>query len=302
MTGAAQKRCNKMGCYKILVSLVGANGISYGQAGEGLAAGSNSSPYVVENPLEVPIALPDRTTLDFTGSDRWLTSYQYGITSMGNFAVTTAEFDAGLIALITGTSVDQVTNQAWTEFTENVLASSLPQISLMVIYRIQSTEPTTFGTTKYVHTIIPRAWLAPKSLTGAPAFQGKGQYTFQLTPASSDRHINGNPFDTNLDAQDNTVALYHIIADNALFYVTGVANGATFTLDASRQPVSSAVGTSSNTKNQIVKYVTSTAVATIGVADTITPANGTFAVGTAVTVAANDVVTALFESNYLAAA
>ncbi len=288
------------GLYKILAQLVGADGVSYGVAGEGISAGSSSDAYVLNYPVNANISVPDGTTIDFTASDQWLTSYQYGPSSLGSFDFELEDYDTNFVAMCSGTLSDQTTNTLWTENTENAHSGNFPAISLVFIYRIQSFEAATFGATKYFHTIYPRCQVRPKR--NAQQYQSKSTNPFQVTPLGGARHINGHPFGANLNAFQNRVVSYNIIADNPLMMTAAKANATSLTITSAYQPVTSAVGTASATKNLITKYVTSTNVATLGVADVVTPADGEFEIGTALTVASGDIATALFETIFTAAA
>jgi len=283
------------GLYKIVAQLVGSDGVSYGVAGSGIAAGSTSNAYVLDHPVNANIALPDGATIDFTASDQWVTSYQYGPSSMGSFDFELENLDSNFIALCTGTLSDQTTNALWTEYTHNAHAGNFPQISLMFIYRIQSFEAATFGATKYLHTIYPRNWVRPKK--NAQQYQQKSTSPYQVTPAGGARHINGHLFGTNLASTDNRVVSYNIITDNPLHMAVCHVDSSPESIITAYQPVSSAVGTTSSTRNQLIKWISPTA--TLGVADTITTATGTFAVGTALTVASGNIVTVLYETAYV---
>lgn len=286
------------GLYKIVAQLVGADGVSYGVAGDGLGAGSISNAYVMDFPVSANIAIPDRTTIDFTGGDTWQQSYQYGITSLGSFEIQLENTDPTLTALATGSLVDQTSNAAWTQYTEDILGGVRPQLSLIIIHRIQSFDQATFGTTKYVNTIIPRCWLAPKGIAGAN-FQAKSASSFQVTPTGASCKINGELFDANINATNNRVAWYHIISDYPLFMTMMRASTTTANIVGTYKPVTSLVGTTSNSKNRIAK-IHSGAV-TVGVADTVTTTTATAAVGTALTPASGDLLPWLYETAYVAA-
>lgn len=287
------------GLYKIIVQKTGTYGNSYGTGGQGISNGTTAQSYVLHYPKGATLPVPDRTTIDFTGGDSWMTSFQYGINSLGSFDVTAADVDAAFNALITGTLVDQISNQAWTQFTYDELNKIRPQLSMMVIWRLQSTEADTFGNTYYLHTIYPRVLIAPKGTTGAPAYQSAGEATYQVTPATAGRDITGVPFGANLNATGNTLVSYQIIADNPLYMVSQRVSGATGSVISSYRPAVTTVGTATNTKNLLVKFVESTGVATAGVADTVTIATGTFAFGTALTPAAGDMIHVLHETQYV---
>ena len=290
------------GLYKVLVQKVGADGLSYGIAGENIVSAATSPAYVVHDPKSANIPLPDRTTIDFTGGDVWIQSFQYGITSLGSFDWINQSVDADLIALATDTLVDQTSNAKHTVFTEDALSAVRPQVSLVFIYRIQSTELATFGATKYIHAIIPRCWMAPKGTQNAPAFQTAGEYAFQITPTAGGRKINGPLFDSNLNAYGNKVSAYYIITDNPLHMVVHHAAAASPTpasIVVPYTPYDEAIGSVGDTRHEIVAFTPSTDVAVPGVADTITQSTKTYSVGNGgVTIAIGDIITTLYETSY----
>lgn len=290
---AQTKRGAPHGLYKVLVQLVGDNGRSYGQAGQSLAAGSTSHALVLDHPVSANLPTPDRTLLDFQGGDRWIASYQYGITSLGNFEFVDQELNTSLVALATSSLADQTTNALWTIYGEDILRDTLPQVSLCFIYRLQSFESSTFNTTRYLHTFIPRAWLAPKGPSGAPAFQGKGSYTWQITPTSSTCMVNGIPFSANQNFKDYTAAIYGIITDHPLSMSVSIPSGASLSFTTLYRPYSSAVGSASSSQNWIAKN------GVAGVADTVNTTTGAVAVGTATTVTSGDYVADLYETDYV---
>lgn len=293
---AQVKKGGAHGLWKVCAQLVGADGISYGIAGSGLANGANTTPRILHYPKEAGIPIPDRTTIDFTGGDRWITSYQYGLNSLGSFNFSIQDVDADFIAMCTGTNVDQTTNTEWTEYTEDLIRAEFPQLSLMFIYRLQSFEPATFGQTFYVQSIVPRAWVAPQGLQGAPSYQSPGTYQFQVTPSSNGKHIHGTNFGANLGATDNIVALYHVISSNPLAMAVGRSDGTSYTVVGAVKSKVETVGTAAATKNMVTKIIAAGTV-TAGVADAIDQDTAEFDVGTALTVASSDLVTVLYESD-----
>lgn len=295
------KKGGSHGLWKILAQRIGTDGISRGLVGDSLSSGSGSPAYVIDTPVDASLPIPDRTKIDFKGGDHWITSFQYGIDSMNDFNFNIQETDADLIALVTGSSVDQTSNDEWTQYSEDQLSSTRPAMSLMFIYRIQSFEPATFGQTFYVHSIVPRCLIAP---TGhqSNAYQSPTGYGFQVTPSAATRRLNGPAFGSNINVANNTLAVYHIIAENPLYMYVYQASGASVTAVAPYKPISSAVGSAASTKNHIVKKAAADDAITAGVADTITPVTGTFEVGTALTTLDGDLLTFLYESAYEAVA
>lgn len=255
----------------VQVALMGPDGRHYGTSGYGAAAGVNSHAYLCRNPTAADLPLPDRTTIDFQGGDKWLGSFQYGITSLGSFNITLDNIDATLIAMVTGSLVDQTTNQKWTIYSENILASSLPQVCILVTFRLQSRESGTDGGSYYITYMINRAWMAPKGVTGAPSFQARGQYTFQITPTASDKMVTGLAFGANQNYDNNRTPIVAIISDNPLGLSMFIGDGADTTFESGYRGLTTNVD-SDNGTNHMVKngtitdlstYVTTTKVATL---------------------------------------
>lgn len=224
------------------VALVGTNGRAYGTAGPSQANGVVSGAYLIDDPISGELPIPDRTTIDFTGGDRWLGSYQYGITSLGSFTLGAADIDATLIAMVTGSKVDQTTNQKWTMYSENVLKDRLPQVCVMLTFRIQSRESGTDGGDFFITYVIPRAWMAPKGTSGAPGFQSKGQYSFQITPTAGGGLPIGVPFtQANQGWQNNKTPILAVISDNPIGLATFIADGTLTDFTLPYLPVTSTV-------------------------------------------------------------
>ncbi len=288
---AQTKRGAPHGLYRAYVQLVGDNGYSYGIAGQTLANGSTSSAYIIDDPVSANVPTPDRTVIDFQGGDRWISSYQYGINSLGNFEFVTQDLDTTLISLCTGSLADQTSNDLWTIYSEDWLREALPQISLTLIYRLQSFESSTFNTTRFLHTFIPRCWMAPKGTSGAPAYQAKGQYNWQVVPTAATCMINGIPFSSNQNFRDNKAPLYGIIADHPLLMTVHKVTGTAASFATGFRPFTNAVGTASSSRNWIAKN------GVAGVADSVNATSGVVAVGTGTTVVAGDYLADLYETD-----
>jgi hypothetical protein len=285
------------GLYKIVVQKTGIYGNSYGVAGSSLANGSTTQSFVLDYPKESSDLSLERASIDFTGGDVWISSYQYGISALNPFDIAVQDEDSSFLAFTTGSLADVTSNAEWTEYTENELQSNFPQMSMMIIRRIQSFDGATFGQPFYRTRVIPRCWIVPAGTTGSN-FQAPGTTMYRVKPAASSRKINGVPFGANLNAADNKLVSYVWTSENPLYMVSHRANGATASVAGTYRPVTSAVGTASNTKNSVVRFVESTQVATAGVADTITTSTATFTVGTSLTIAAGDMLHIVYETNY----
>lgn len=277
------KKGDPHGLAYVQIALVGTDGRTYGTAGPSLAVDGTSNAYLIREPLSAEIPVPDRTTIDFTGGDRWLGAYQYGITSLGSFNMSIASVDATLIALVTGASVDQVTNSSWTVYSENVLKDRLPQVCVMITFRLQGRETGFDGGDFFITYIIPRAWVAPKGVSGAPNFQSKGTYSFQVTPTAGDKFPHGIPFGANQGWQDNKAPVFAVISNNPLGLTTYIANGVATTYTLGYKPVSSGV-TAAASPNQhalngvaasLTSLSTTTALATLTAAGSSADYHGT---------------------------
>ncbi len=234
---AQTKIGNAHGLYRVQIGLVSSNGENYGSSASPSAATVLPS-YVIKDPKSAEIPAPDRTVIDFTGGDRWRGSYQYGITSMGSFEMKLATVDATFIALAAGSSVDQTTNTRLTIFGENNLRPTVPQMWIALTYRLQSREAGSKGADKFITSVIPRCWVAPKGLTGAPSFQGVGEYTFTVVPTIGEKFPTGLAFGTNQDFEEDEAAVFHIISDNPIHFVGYIASGTTTTLTLPYKPIS----------------------------------------------------------------
>lgn len=173
--------------YRVFVGLVGSDGYNYGTAGESVGTGTVVSPYNVRFAQSAEIALPDRTVVDFTGGDIWTGSYVYGITSLGTFQLTLSTVEADLIALTGGSTVDNTLNSLQTIFAENLMRPTPPQCWMMTVFRLQSKEAGSKGANKFLTIVLPRTWVAPKGVAGAPAFQTAGTYGYTIIPTVGDK-------------------------------------------------------------------------------------------------------------------
>lgn len=207
------------GLYRVQVGLMGDDGYQYGTAGPDMANGTTSGTYVIKYPKNAEMALPDRTVINFTGGDIWTGSYMYGITEMGKFEFKIATVDADLIALVSGDTVDQVTNTRWTIYGENIMRSTPPQCCMITTFRLQSKQAGTKGANKFIHRIVSRAWIAPKGITGAPVFQAAGEYGFDVVPTVSDKMPHGISFDENQSFEENETPVFYLITDNPIHFV-----------------------------------------------------------------------------------
>lgn len=200
--------------------MVNDQGYNFGTAGPEMANGTTTSSYVIRFAKAAEIAMPDRTNIDFTGGDRWTGSYLHGITSLGTFSLTLSTIDANLIAIVAEAKVDQTTNSRWSIFGDNILLPTPNQVFMCTTFRIQSKETGTKGANKFIHQVVPRCWVGPKGVSGAPNFQAAGEYGFTIVPTIGERMPHGVPFTAaKHNFEENETPLYYMITDNPVHFV-----------------------------------------------------------------------------------
>lgn len=213
------------GFYRAIIARVGTDGFSYGTSGTGAANGTTMSAYVARYVQSCNLPIPQRTVVDFTSADRWHGSFVYGITSLGSFELSMSVIDADLIALVTGTSVDQTTNQLWTYFSEDIMRDRLPQVTIILTYRLQARGPQD-GADLFAHAIIPRAWMSPSGIQGGPSFQTAASYSFQITPTAGTHLPHSLALsDTGIGLQDDAAPMVTLFTDNPVHFVTHLGGG-----------------------------------------------------------------------------
>lgn len=200
--------------YRIFVGLVDSTGYNFGTAGPEAVAGTMLIPYQVRYAQGAEVGMPDRSTVDFTGGDIWTGSYVYGITSLGTFEITSSTVEADMIAFLSDSAVDQTTNSRQTIYSENIMLSTPPQAWLMTVFRLQSKETGSKGANKFITLILPRTWVTPKGISGAPAFQSAGTYGYTIIPTVGDRFPWGPPFAcTTMGLANDEAPVVYIITD-----------------------------------------------------------------------------------------
>lgn len=207
------------GLFRVQVGLVDATGLQFGTAGPDMANGTTTSTYLIRFPKAAEIPMPDRTLIDFTGGDVWSGSYLHGITSLGTMSLTLSTIDANLISLVAESKTDQTTNTRWSIFSDNILLPTPNQVTMITTFRIQSKETGTKGADKFIHQILPRTWLSPKGISGAPNFQGAGEYQFTVVPTIGEQLPHGIRFTEDLhNFSENETPLVYIVTDNPIHF------------------------------------------------------------------------------------
>jgi hypothetical protein len=287
------------GLNRIFVGLVDNEGYNLGTLTARPADGTLMTPYQILYPKDAMPALPDRSVIDFTGGNVWTGSYMYGITSIGSFNMNIATIEAELIAMLTNTEVDQTTNTRSTMFAENILLPTPNQAWLMIVYNIQSKEDGSVGANKYIHTIIPRAWISPKGTNGAPSFQSPGSADYTVAMTVADRTPFGLLFsDTTMNLEGNRTPFYHDIRDNQLHIVTfTAAAGATEVVTLPYKPVAYDYSTPDSNDDPVSCFVNgeivnaTTVNATTGAVTLTNAGGGAFSGG--------EIIGIIYETNYV---
>lgn len=246
------------GLFRVFVGLVDENGYNLGTAGPGVAEGTLVAPYLIRYAQSAEIGLPDRSVIDFTGGDVWTGSYVYGITSLGTFEMTLSTVEAELIAFLSDSTVDSVTNDRQTIFSDNIMIPTPPQAWMMIVFRIQSKEVGQKGANKYLTIILPRTWVSPKGISGAPAFQAAGTYGFMIVPTVGDRFPWGLPFScTNLNLELDETPVLYVITDNPVHTVGYLAtNGnASETITLPFKPVGGDIAAPDSSVDPVQTYI-----------------------------------------------
>jgi hypothetical protein len=285
---AVSGRGSPFGLQRAIIQLTGSTGRSYGTAGSTAANGTTSHAYVLDYPKTGGLSNPDRTKIDFQGGNRWMGSYQFGIAALDAFELVAQDFDSTLTALVTGSSADATSNTEWIIFSENLNKADLPQVSLMLQYQFQSSATATFGQNYWITTVIPRCQIQPKPASAE--YQAAGSYSYQVVPTMSSVMPNGVAFGTNQGWYDNKAPAFHVLSDNPLAMTIHIANASSASIVVQYTPVTSAVGTSSASKNWVAVN------GTASVANTVTTATKTVAISAGLT--AGDYVAVLYETTY----
>jgi hypothetical protein len=250
---AQYKKGDPHGMHRVQIALVGDDGFAYGTVGQDAANDTELPMYVARYPKSCDMPLPDRTVIDFMAADTWQGSFMYGITSMGSFTLTMSGYDADMIALVTDSAVDLTTNTEWVYFSENIMVEDLPQICIWITYRIQVRGGAADGAAYFITSMIPRCWMAPKGVSGAPANQAAGEYPFQITPTvSSVLPSSLSLANMAMSLQDERAPIVHIISQYPLMGQGFVGDAAATTMTMPYLPVSATVTINASPNEYIV--------------------------------------------------
>jgi len=143
-------------------------------------------------------------------------------------SMTLSVVDANLISLVAESKVDQTTNTRWSIFSDNILLPTPNQVFMCTTFRLQSKEAGTKGASKFIHQILPRCWVSPKGIAGAPNFQAAGEYQFTIVPTIGEKIPHGVSFTQELhNFSENETPLVYLITDNPIHFVAHKAGSGT---------------------------------------------------------------------------
>lgn len=289
------------GLFRIFVGLVDSTGYNFGTAGPGVDEGTLLSPYVVRFAQGAEIGMPDRTVVDFTGGDIWTGSYIYGITSLGTFEMTLSTVEADLVALLSSSVADNVTNERQTIFSDNIMLATPPQAWMMIVFRLQSKEAGQKGANKFLTTILPRTWVTPKGISGAPSFQAQGTYGYTLVPTVGDRFPWGLPFAcTSMNLAEDESPVIYMITDYPVHTVGYIANegAADETITLPFRPIGNDISSPDSSVDPVQTYIDGQ----FADADSITVATGEVIISPiapAVEFDGGEYIGVFYETNYV---
>jgi hypothetical protein len=219
-----------------------------------------TSAYLLRDVKTAGFSLPANVKIDFTGGDKYLGSFMFGIASVDAFDFTTAYLDANVVALVTDSSVDQTTNADWSVFGNNEMNPTLPQCGVMLQTNFQSKESGTAGLNYWLNVIIPICQISPKP--PQLAFQSEAPTTYTVQPSVATKWPNGDAFDSNQGFENNECVAYYIVTNNPLAITTYNADGIETTFTAGYRPISTVV-TVNDTPNHFAVNGTPTALSSI---------------------------------------
>jgi hypothetical protein len=238
---------------------------AYGQVAdvESVSTPSTSGAYLIKDVQSAPIAQITRSAVSQTGGGRVLGTVQFGPTEIPEFTVDTGGTDADLFALVTGSSVDQTTNTLWSTFSENASRTSLPQCGMMFSSNFQTIDEDCDGEQKWLNVYVPRCKIAPSFPALLEAGVAPTQY--QVTPAFTNKEINGDAFGTDIGLDDDKAWIYATVTDNPLAIVTWFADGVAITFNTVYRPINTTI-TVNASPNHFAVNGTPTALTSIVVA------------------------------------
>jgi hypothetical protein len=238
---------------------------SYGQLNTDTAVSTpaTSHAYLIRDPKTSGVPQISREVLTLTGGDTIKGARMFGPSSIDSFQITTTTLDADLVALVTRTSVDQTTNDVWSEVGFNYGLGNLPNVGLSLHANFQTIDESCDTLQKWFNLIFPSCQISPQYPT--PSFQAEADMTWQVQPSMVGKRPNGDAFDSNLGLENNQDLAYAIISDYPVALTTWFADGIATTFNTAYRPMSTTV-TVNSTQNHFAVNGTPTALTSIVIA------------------------------------
>lgn len=263
------------GFQRMQIWLVDDNGFATG-IDSSLANGSVSGAYLITDPQTAALAYADPTNLDIQGGDKIVATFQFGAAKLSPFTISLANIDPTLIALLTGSKVDNTQNAEYEMFSPNPANADPITVGMALTQKFQPKNTGTDGPDKYHTLIIPRAKV--RVSLGQFQFQAEAPVTLNVTPNYTDTAPNGQAFgeDTNeldLGLTDDETDHYSMITAKPVHVATykGLNTDTDFTLPY--KPLSSVVTVTDSPNFMAIEGVPTAP-------SSVTPATGVVAIST----------------------
>lgn len=254
---------NPLGLESGHVFLVDADGTSRGTSVATLAAGATSHSLRLKGPKAFGLPAPTRNITTAQGGDKMLGQHMWAVSDLAQFTLDMSEFDANLVALISGSSIDQASNTEWTDVSPNYNQQQLPQVGMILSAVYQSRDAGTDGATKYINYLIPRCQMG--AVAPPLAFQAENVTNYQVTPTFSDKLPTGESFPSALNLADGRCIVLMRITDYPLAITSFTHDGVETTFNTAFQPINTDI-TVNATKNYYVEDGITEALSSIVVA------------------------------------
>lgn len=241
---------------------VGSNSRFYGQTDPLGVIPDVMTPLMLLNPRSAQFPALQRTTVNFTGGNRWRGSMMFGVPQVDPFPLVLADQDARLTAMAGDSVADEVTNAEMLMYSDNMENTDLNLLGLALTSHFQSASEGTEGETFWATTLFPKVQIAPTF--AAPSYQAAADVTYNVIPHRSTYLPNSMPLSsTAMALARNTAMMIIIISANPILFASAIGDGTETAYQLPYKPKSTAAGTNTNTKNWYVKNGVAIALASM---------------------------------------
>ena len=252
------------------------NGYAAGTLGDTIANGNSTAAYVVSDVETAGLQYQDPNNLAIQGGDRIVATFLFGNPKLNPFDLQISVTDPTLIAMLSGSVVDETTNSSFELFSSNTYKARPINIGVALSQRFQPKATGSDGNDKYHTLIIPRASAVVKM--GQFGFQAGSPVMVSITPSTTDRMHNGILFSaTTMALEENRADSYSMITDYPIHILTamGATTTGTVALTTTYRPISSVITTGAAPNwlavNGISNTLTSVNTTTGGVVIPVSP-------------------------------